>query len=159
MTFTSTLFLNLIIVLIFYNFAIPFAKNTLNKCIEKPNTFIPFNKLYYEGDLYNNLKHGYGTLYFYDGSIFYKGEFYNNEYHGIGLMYNFDKTVYYNGIWTEGKKLISFSLQRWNSSFAYHDMYYPKYYTGNLDLCTHNVLFNNYKNLKESSFYIINKYN
>jgi len=121
-----------------------YSSQILYHCIEEPKVIIPFYKLYYEGELYNNIKYGYGIMYFYDGSIYYKGEFINNEFHGMGIMYNFDKTVYYNGIWYEGKKFKSSNTLNYTIIYTNYQMY-NKYTNINIDICTHNVLFNNKK--------------
>lgn len=117
------------------------SSHILYHCVDEPSVIIPFYKVYYEGELYDNKYHGTGIMYFYDGSIYYKGEFLNNKFHGIGIMYNFDKTVHYNGIWNEGKKLKSSEML--NNIIKYNTYQMLMLNNYNVDICTFNVLFSN----------------
>ena len=43
---------------------------------------------YYDGDWLNNKMHGFGTLFYPNGSVAYEGEWQNDEFNGKGIVYN-----------------------------------------------------------------------
>ena len=52
-----------------------------NKCIEKKKIELE-NGEYYIGDLFNNLKHGKGIIYYKNGNIKYEGDFITDKRDG-----------------------------------------------------------------------------
>ena len=45
-----------------------------------------FGRLYYKGEILNNLFHGKGEYYYKNGK-YYEGEFYKGKRHGKGILY------------------------------------------------------------------------
>ncbi len=55
----------------------------------------------YEGDFHQDLRHGYGIMYF-PSSEKFSGKFHQDQIHGKGTFYLADGTVI-NGTWQEGR--------------------------------------------------------
>ena len=60
----------------------------------------------YKGFMYNGMKVCYGIEYYEDiGLIKYEGEFYENKRHGCGILYDKKKEIVYDGEWCNDKPI------------------------------------------------------
>ena len=64
------------------------------------------NREVYKGFMYNGMKVCYGIEYYEDiGLIKYEGEFYENKRHGCGILYDKKKEIVYDGEWCNDKPI------------------------------------------------------
>ena len=68
------------------------------------NNYHKLLHLEYDGYFLNNMKHNYGKLYYYDGTIQYIGEWKQDKKHGFGIQYNHLRIVIYEGEWLDNNR-------------------------------------------------------